>query len=323
MGFLTLLIFFFIAFAIELAYFRIALKYKIIDHPNHRSSHSKVTIRGGGIIFCLLLLLSPFYLGWEYGYFLAGLFLIGIISFADDIKPISNRIRMLFHLTAVTLLFTQLGVYHLPFYWILLAFVFVVGTINAINFMDGINGITGGFGLVTLVTLYYINKSIISFTDANLLILPILAVLVFNFFNFRKRAKCFAGDVGSVSLGFIVLFFLLQLIIKTNNLNYLLLLIVYGLDTSTTILFRLIRKENIFKAHRSHFYQFWANEKKVPHLAVAAAYTIVQGIVNLIVINISAQSIVNLLLITGVAMILFILIRLYIEGRARIFNVGT
>ncbi|MDN3547632.1 MraY family glycosyltransferase [Mucilaginibacter aquaedulcis] len=323
MGFLTLLTFFFIAFAIELVYFRIALKYKIIDHPNHRSSHSKITIRGGGIIFCLLLLLSPFYLGWGYSYFLSGLFLICLISFTDDIKPISNRIRIVFHLTAVALLFSQLGIYHLPFYWILLAFVFVIGIINAINFMDGINGITGGFGLVTLVTLYYINSNIISFTDRGLLTLPILAVLVFNFFNFRKKAKCFAGDVGSVGLGFIVLFFLLQLIIKTNNLNYLLLLLVYVLDTSTTILFRIIRKENIFKAHRSHFYQFWANEKKIPHLVVAGGYAILQAIVNLIVINISAQSIVNLLLTTGVTIVVFILIRLMIEGSTRIFNVKT
>jgi UDP-GlcNAc:undecaprenyl-phosphate GlcNAc-1-phosphate transferase len=323
MNLLTLLIFFFLAFAIELAYFRIALKYKIIDHPNHRSSHSKITIRGGGIIFSVVLLLSPFYLGWAYGYFLAGLFLICLISFTDDIKPISNKIRIGFHLTAVALAFNQLGIYHLPFYWIVLAFIFVIGIINAINFMDGINGITGGFGLVTLVALYYINKNLVSFTDANLLILPILAVLVFNFFNFRKKAKCFAGDVGSVGLGFIILFFLLQLIIKTNNLNYLFLLMVYGLDTATTILFRIIRKENIFKAHRSHFYQFLANEKKIPHLLVAGFYTILQGIVNLIVINISAQPIVNLLVITVVAMIGFILVRLSIEGSTRIFNVGT
>jgi UDP-GlcNAc:undecaprenyl-phosphate GlcNAc-1-phosphate transferase len=323
MNFFTLLVFFLIALAIELAYFKIAFKYKIIDHPNHRSSHSKVTIRGGGIIFSLVLLLSPFYLGWEYGYFLAGLFLICLISFTDDIKPISNRIRIGFHLTAVALLFAQLGVYDLPFYWILLAFLFVIGFINAINFMDGINGITGGFGLVTLITLYYINKSIFLFTNANFLILPILAVLIFNFFNFRKKAKCFAGDVGSVGLGFIVLFFLLQLIIKTNNLNYLLLLMIYGLDTATTILFRIIRRENIFKAHRSHFYQFWANERKIPHLVVAGFYTIVQGIVNLIVINISAQSFVNLLLITGISMVVFILIRLNVEGSSRIFNVGT
>src|ERR1700754_280932 len=296
MNIFTLLIFF-ILFAIELAYFKIAFKYKIIDHPNHRSSHSKVTIRGGGIIFCIVLLLSPLYFGLEYGYFLVGLFLISLISFADDIKPISNRIRIVFHLTAVALLFTQLGIYHLTFYWILLAFVFVIGIINAINFMDGINGITGGFGLITLLTLYYINRNIVSFTDSNFLILPILAVLVFDFFNFRKRAKCFAGDVGSVGLGFIVLFFLLQLMIKTNNLNYLLLLLVYGLDTGTTILFRIIRKENIFKAHRSHFYQFCANEKKIPHLVVAASYSVLQAVVNLIVINISALSIVNLLLI--------------------------
>ena len=323
MNFFTLLVFFLIAFAIEIAYFKIAFKYKIIDHPNHRSSHSKVTIRGGGIIFSIVLLLSPFYIGWEYGYFLTGLFLICLISFIDDIRPISNRIRIGFHLVAVALLFVQLSVYNLPFYWILLAFIFVIGIINAINFMDGINGITGGFGLVTLITLYYINRNIVLFTDATMLVLPILAVAVFNVFNFRKKAKCFAGDVGSVGLGFIILFFLLQLIIKTNNLNYLLLLMVYGLDTATTILFRIIRKENIFKAHRSHFYQFLANEKRIPHLLVAGFYSIAQAIVNLIVINISTQSIVNLLLIMTMSIAMFILVRWIAEGSSRIFNVET
>ncbi|MEN0053980.1 MAG: UDP-GlcNAc--UDP-phosphate GlcNAc-1-phosphate transferase [Mucilaginibacter sp.] len=321
MNLLTLFIFLFILFVIELGYFRIAYKYRIIDHPNQRSSHFKVTIRGGGIIFCIVMLLSPFYIGWQYGYFLSGLLLISLISFTDDIKPISNKVRIGFHLGAVALLFNQLGVYSLSLYWILFAFIFVIGIINAINFMDGINGITGGFGLVTLITFYYINKTIITFTNTNLLILPILAVLVFNFFNFRRKAKCFAGDVGSVSLGFIILFFLLQLIIKTNNFNYLFLLMVYGLDTITTILFRIIRKENIFQAHRSHFYQFWANEKKAPHLMVAALYTIAQCIVNLIVINISALSVVNLILMTIVSVVIFVLIRLMTEGATRIFAV--
>ena len=323
MGLFTLLSFIVILFAIELGYFKIAYKFRIIDHPNHRSSHAKITIRGGGMIFSTALLLSPLYFKWEYGYFLIGLFVISVISFVDDVNPISRRVRILFHLTAVALLFSQLGMYHLTLYWVALGFILVIGTINAVNFMDGINGMTGGFGLITLITLYYINKRVAPFTEENMLILPILAVLVFNFFNFRRKAKCFAGDVGSVSLGFIILFFLLQLIIKTNNLNYLLLLLLYGLDTSTTILFRILRKENIFEAHRSHFYQFLANEKKLPHLVVAGFYTVVQGIVNLTVINISSKSVVNLSIIMIATIVVFILIRLIIEIPSKILNVRT
>jgi UDP-GlcNAc:undecaprenyl-phosphate GlcNAc-1-phosphate transferase len=318
---LILLIFFFLLFALELIYFKIADKYNIIDHPNHRSSHTKVTIRGGGIIFSIALLLGSLYFGWQYGYFLSGLFLISLISFLDDIKPTSNRLRIIFHLIGVALLFYQLGIYDLPYYWIIGGLVFVIGTINAVNFMDGINGIIGGFGLITLLTLYYINTYINVFTEERYLVISILSLIVFNFFNFRIKAKCFAGDVGSVSLAFIILFFLLQLIIKTSNLNYLLILLVYGLDTVTTIIFRTLRKENIFKAHRSHFYQFWANEKKIPHLAVAMSYIVVQGLIDFMLVKFKPASIVNLILSVVITAIIFILMRIYFEGSNKLFNI--
>jgi UDP-GlcNAc:undecaprenyl-phosphate GlcNAc-1-phosphate transferase len=218
MNLLILLVFFFVLFALELIYFKIASKYNIIDHPNHRSSHTKVTIRGGGIIFSIALLLGSFYLGGEYIYFLSGLFLISLISFIDDIKPTSNKTRIVFHLIAVALLFFQVQMYNLSFYWIILGFIFVIGTINAINFMDGINGITGGYALITIVTLYYINRYMVSFTHEGYLILTIVSLIVFNFFNFRAKAKCFAGDIGSVSMAFIILFFLMQFIIKKSKL---------------------------------------------------------------------------------------------------------
>jgi UDP-N-acetylmuramyl pentapeptide phosphotransferase/UDP-N-acetylglucosamine-1-phosphate transferase len=321
MSIFILLISFFLFFGIELLYFKIAEKYNIIDHPNHRSSHTKLTIRGGGIIFSIALFLGALYLRCQYGYFLTGLFLISLISFIDDIKQITNRIRIIFHLISVALLFYQLGMYELPLYLILLGFIFVIGTINAVNFMDGINGITGGFGLITLFALYSINKYSVSFTDGNYLIISILSLAIFNLFNFRIKAKCFAGDVGSVSLAFIILFFLLQLIIKTGNPNYLLILLVYGLDTITTIIFRSFRKENIFKAHRSHFYQFWANEKKVPHLVVAIAYILVQAIIDFILIRFNPTSVVNLILSVAITAIIFILMRIHFEGPSKLFNI--
>jgi UDP-GlcNAc:undecaprenyl-phosphate GlcNAc-1-phosphate transferase len=321
MSIFILLIFLFILFGIELLYFKIADKYSIIDHPNHRSSHTKVTIRGGGIIFSVSLLIGSLYFGWKYSYFLSGLFLISLISFLDDVKPTSNRIRIIFHLISVALLFYQLDIYSLPYYLIIGGLVFVIGTINAVNFMDGINGITGGFGLVTLFTLYSINKYNVYFTDGNYLTISILSLMVFNFFNFRINAKCFAGDVGSVSLAFIILFFLLQLIIKTNNLNYLLILLVYGLDTVTTIMFRSFRKENIFKAHRSHFYQFWANEKKVSHLLVAMVYTGVQVMINVALIALNPLSGMELIFSLIITAVLFILMRIYFEGANKLFNI--
>jgi len=309
--FTILLLLFFI---FELVYFNLADKYNIIDHPNHRSSHTKVTIRGGGIIFPVGFLLASFYFRFDYPFFLVGLLLISGVSFMDDINPVGRRIRIAIHLVAVALLFFQLGLFSLQWCWILLGLTFVIGTINAVNFMDGINGITGGYALITLSTLYYINARGILFTNENYLSVTICATLIFNFFNFRKQARCFAGDIGSVSIAIIIAFFLLQLILKTHNLNYVLLLLIYGLDSSSTVLFRVIRRENVFDAHRSHFYQFLSNEKKIPHLIVAFGYALVQSIINALLINFPNQSPFKLLLLIFLSGIIFILIRFKIEG---------
>lgn len=309
-----------IMFAVELFYFRIANYYNIIDKPNHRSSHSKITLRGGGIIFPISLFLYPLYFGYEFKYFLIGLLLIGFISFIDDIKPVANRLRIIFHLTAVGLMFYQLELFHLPFYWILLALFVVIGSINAINFMDGINGITGGYSIITVLTLLYININTVTYSSSTLLITVLVSIGVFNFFNFRSRAKCFAGDVGSVSIAFIIMFFLLQLITKTANLGYLLLLLIYGLDTVTTIIFRIIRKENIFDAHRSHFYQYWANERGISHLIVAALYAIIQLFINFLVVFVLPDSNFIVLLSLIIAGLIFTIIRFSVEGSSKLLG---
>jgi UDP-GlcNAc:undecaprenyl-phosphate GlcNAc-1-phosphate transferase len=97
-------------------------------------------------------------------------------------------------------------------------------------------------------------------------------------------------------------------------------LLIYGLDAATTILFRIIRKENIFKAHRSHFYQFLANEKKIPHLVVSASYIFVQGIVNVIVIFILSNTFASLSLFVVTVTFIFILLRLFFEGSQRLLS---
>lgn len=315
MSVLILSVFFILLFVFELLYFKIADRYNIIDHPNHRSSHTKITIRGGGVIFSIALLSVFLSYGFQYPYFIAGLLLISCVSFIDDIKTISNRNRIICHFIAVSLLFYQLNMYSLPFYWILLGLIFVIGTINAINFMDGINGITGGYGLVVLSTLCYIDRYIIDFTSDVYLIVAIISVLVFSFFNFRRKAKCFAGDVGSVSLAFIILFFLLQLVIKTNNIDYILFLLLYGLDAVTTIFFRILRKENVFEAHRTHFYQFLANERKISHIIVSILYMFVQVIINILIINYLPHSLASLLVTICLSFVIFLVMRLSFEGR--------
>jgi UDP-N-acetylmuramyl pentapeptide phosphotransferase/UDP-N-acetylglucosamine-1-phosphate transferase len=299
---------------LELLYFKAAEFYQIVDTPNHRSSHETLTIRGGGVVFVFAALLHFFVSGMEDPFFLCGLLLIAMISFLDDVFTLNNRLRLLVQLTAVVLLFLQLGLFGMSLPILIIAVVLAVGTINAYNFMDGINGLTGSYSLLVISTLYYIN-TYIPFISADFLILIFLSLLVFNIFNFRKRARCFAGDVGSVSIAFIIVFAIGKLILATSNLNYILLLALYGLDAGTTILFRIIKRENIFEAHRSHFYQFLVNEKKIPHLLVSAIYFVVQLTINITLIFYVSDDQELGLVSLSIYVFLFLLLRFSLQRR--------
>ena len=266
-------------FFAELFYFRIADKCNIIDKPNERSSHTRITLRGGGIIFYFGVLAYFLTNHFEYPWFMLALTLITFISFVDDIRSTSQALRLVFHFSAMALMFYQWGLFSLPWWTILVALIICTGIINAYNFMDGINGITSGYSLIILVALAYINREIVSFVEQELIVTVLCSVLVFNFFNFRKHAKCFAGDVGSVSIAFIVLFLIGKLIIKTEDFSWIVLLVVYGVDSVLTIIHRLMLHENIGLPHRKHLYQIMANELKVPHVVVSSVYMIVQALV--------------------------------------------
>lgn len=259
-------------FVLELLYFQIANHFNIIDKPNLRSSHTHITLRGGGIIFLLGIWLYSIFYGFQYPWFLAGLTAIAGISFVDDVRSVPNRVRLLIHFAAMLLLFQEFGILNLESWWmILLGLIFCVGIINAYNFMDGINGITGGYSLAVLLPLYYLNREL-DFVDPNFLLVVLFSVLVFNFYNFRTRARCFAGDVGSVGIAFIILFALGRLILQTGDFSYLLFLMVYGVDSVLTIVHRLLLHENIGEAHRKHVYQLMANELRIPHVVVSSVY---------------------------------------------------
>ncbi len=263
-------------FATELIYFRIADRCNIIDKPNERSSHSRITLRGGGVIFYLGALAYFVTNGFIYPWFMLGLTLISLISFVDDVRSVSQRTRLLLHFTAMGLLFYQWGLFAFPWWWLLIALIVCTGIINAYNFMDGINGITGGYSLVVLGFLAYINHQMITFVDPVFIYVMLIAVVIFNFFNFRKNARCFAGDVGSVSMAFIAVFLIGKLMILTRDLSWIILLIVYGVDSVFTILHRLMLKENIGLPHRKHLYQLMANELSIPHWLVSCGYMGVQ-----------------------------------------------
>lgn len=279
------LIIFLILFIGMIAYFKIADRYNIIDKPNLRSSHDYITIRGGGIIFWLAGVLYSILNLPDSIFFLTGFTLICGVSFWDDVSSLSNRIRVIIHFIAISLVFYDIGMFHIFPWWLIgCAYILFVGIMNAYNFMDGINGITGLYSLAILISLQYVNYFMINFTYPDLINYSILACMVFLFFNFRKRAKCFAGDVGSIGIAFLIVTLLLQLMIKTYSFCWIMFLAVYGVDSIFTILHRLYLKQNIFKPHRLHFYQILSNECKISHLKVSSAYAVLQLVICAVII---------------------------------------
>lgn len=274
----------------ELIYFRLATWINITDNPNYRSSHAKPTIRGGGIIFPMAVLIYAIWDTPVSWWWIIGLMLVSIVSFLDDILTLPNRIRIVVHLLSASLLFYSLQLFNLwPIVLILLAYILVIGTINAWNFMDGINGMTALYCLSVLVLLLYLNP-IYTFTDDSLIIIFGIATLIFGFFNVRKKAFCFAGDVGAVSIAFVLIFMVLSLIKTTHNPIFILAFAVYGVDSVMTICYRISIRENIFKAHRRHLYQLMVNEHQMPHILVAAIYFLLQMVVNILLISILGLS---------------------------------
>lgn len=267
-------------------YTKLANKYLIFDKPNERSSHTVSTIRGGGIVFLLSIAFAIIEHKTLYWLPICGAVAIGVISFLDDNLNVSKRIRLLVHLFSITLLFAFLSIFTIFKVWQIAAlYILFAGIINAYNFMDGINGITGIYSLILLGGVQYVNLYQFKFIEEDLIWFPMLACLVFLYHNFRHKAKVFAGDVGSITMAFWIVFLILDLMIKSKNPVYILFLTLYGVDTVLTIIHRIILKQNILEPHRLHFYQILANDKKVPHLVVSSMYAVLQLLIIVFIVS--------------------------------------
>lgn len=275
-----------ILIVLEFLYFGIADKCNIIDKPNERSSHSRIVLRGGGIIFTVGLWIWSAFYGFQYPWLLAAVTLAAGVSFIDDIHSLPDSVRLIAQFAAMGMMFWQLNMIHLNLWWaVILALIVCVGATNIYNFMDGINGITAGYSLAVLVPLLLLNKKS-EFTSTSLIIVTILSVLVFSYFNFRpkNKAKCFAGDVGSVGIAFILLFLIGSLVMKTGDITWLAFLIVYGVDGCCTILHRIMLHEHLGEAHRKHAYQLMANELGMSHVVVSLIYMGLQLVISLVMV---------------------------------------
>ena len=285
-----------ILLAAELIYFRIADKCNIIDKPNERSSHSTIVLRGGGIIFAISILVwlglqmvhGEWFMVKDYLPFLCGLVLICGISFWDDVKSLPDSLRMAVQIISILLMFWSMGLYTAADSWlwtaviVVVALFFCVGATNFINFMDGINGITAAYSFAMLLPILLMNRGL-GFIEESYLIVAILGVIVFSIFNFRPKgkAKCFAGDVGSIGIAFIILFALGRLMLATKDVTYIVFFLVYGIDGTLTIIHRIMLHENLGQAHRKHAYQLMANELKMSHVTVSLIYMVMQLIISL------------------------------------------
>ena len=290
--------------AAEMSYFRVANRFNIIDKPNERSSHSTIVLRGGGVIFTISMIAWAIMMVAQnndivpYLPFLGGLVLIAGVSFWDDVHSLPDSVRLVAQFVAMALMFWSMGILRWDMWWgVAIALIVCVGATNIINFMDGINGITAGYALAVLVPLTLVNgmpdqvghnalrqaQGPVGFIEPSYLVVAIIGVLVFCIFNFRPKgkAKCFAGDVGSIGIAFIMLFAIGKLIVKTEDLTYLVLLLVYGVDGVLTICHRVMLHENLGQAHRKHAYQLMANELKIGHVKVSLVYMVLQLVVSL------------------------------------------
>jgi UDP-N-acetylmuramyl pentapeptide phosphotransferase/UDP-N-acetylglucosamine-1-phosphate transferase len=299
----------------------IAKKLQLTDVPSARSSHRDITITGAGFIFPIAFFL-PLALTGEFIHYrstIAGLLLISLVSFADDLKSVHPVIRVTVQVIAVSLLLWQTGgLFKMKTWQIVPGFILVVGIINSYNFMDGINGMNALYSLSMMGILAIIRLSGILFLPVPEVFYSLIAsLLAFSLFNVRKKALCFSGDIGSISIAYIVSLMIIQVMIATDSAVWILLFGVYGLDAVGTIVLRLIRGEKVWMPHRTHFYQYLVNERKWPHVRVSALYAVLQFVLSIILFTVGF---LPALILYGVYILVYIYIRLRWEGKDRLFG---
>ena len=320
---------FILLFVLEVFYLRLAKKKNISDVPNYRSAHSKVTLRGGGIIVIIALLIFNVLFSTDESiiFFTISTFLVATISFIDDVLVLSSRVRVSIHIIAFSLIFYNLGLFSgidLLVFASLFTFYFLsLGMLNIYNFMDGINGITFLNALISYCTILYINIYLHEFTSTDLLVVLILSILVFGFFNFRKKAICFAGDIGSITIGFSLIYFSISYYLQTSNFLIFLIFTVYAVEGGFTIMERIFRKENIFEAHKRHLYQILANDLKINHLKISLFYFLVQAVIaNIMIygISVSFNPILLFILLFCCCSVIYITIKYIVLKRIKVLS---
>jgi len=266
-------------------YYKIARRLNLLDHPTTRSSHTAPTLLGVGILYPFVFILSIFLFAQPNPYLLSGLALGAITGFLDDKFELSALIRTALYGICVMLVLYTIPGKSLYQYWHIVAILIIaLGTVNAYNFMDGINGISIIYTVVFILSILLIIHLFDYKIPTQILWVCLTPCAIIGFLNVRTHALAFMGDVGSVFLGLFATYWIIYLTTYAWSPVYILLLLLYGVDSVITIVERLIKSENIFTAHRLHLYQLLSNELKWPHLKVAILYGSLQLLINLMLI---------------------------------------
>jgi UDP-GlcNAc:undecaprenyl-phosphate GlcNAc-1-phosphate transferase len=296
-----------------LIYVKIALKKKIVTQIIRPKSKNRAVI-GAGIIFPLSYFYSLLFFETFSVYTFSTVLILMVISFIDDIKPINILVRLIAQIICVSII--------LFFSWsnlltstsivsIVVLLVLYISYINAFNFMDGINGMLSTHTIITISALIIITN-ISPYTNSWVLILQLFSALIFSIGNFRQKPIFISGDVGSIFLGFIIGYSILEFYLVERNPIIFLLMGVYLIDTGITMCINCINRENILKQHKEHLYEKLVFNKQISDLKVSAIYAIFQAVISIFVIgNIYYQksSIIVLFASTICLVVIYIIFR--------------
>ena len=259
---------------LEKVYIWYAHRKGIEDNPEERSSHQTITVRGGGFLFYIAVLVYYCYSGFPKPFFFIGLTIISFVSFIDDLYSLSPKTRLVCQVVAMAMMVSQISSSSVG---IMLALIVLsAAVVNIVNFMDGINGMLSGMSLIVLGSLQYINYEVVHFIEPEIIWFVLVSDIAFCIFNFKKKADCFAGDVGSMSMGYILFFLIIRLVWVSNDYKWFMLLGVFLADGGLTIVHRIFLRENIMMPHRKHAYEIMANELRIPHIKVSILYMLIQ-----------------------------------------------
>jgi UDP-N-acetylmuramyl pentapeptide phosphotransferase/UDP-N-acetylglucosamine-1-phosphate transferase len=233
-------------------------KWAAIDRPNSRSMHSAPTPRGGGLaVLAPLLLMHAISLGrFMDGNIVIGLLLVAIVSYIDDRRPLSSRLRLVVHAIAACALVFPQG--HSLYIGIALCLL-TVWCINLYNFMDGIDGLAGSMGAIGFLAMFYIALETVDVELAAICSTISFSCLGFLIINLSPT-KLFLGDVGSASLGYLMAMVIVSRAHNGDEFSSdfrtaLLVFAPFIFDATFTILRRALSRQKFWEAHREHIYQ--------------------------------------------------------------------